>query len=166
MCGVKIQCQNLSESSTCTQGIPQRTFFSDLLMFDTVLNPKSSGVEPCTQDFFSGLTSEQWCEAFELRKDCKQLKDQQECREVTASTAAAVANDVAHDADSELELDLEVMCMIFQASEESKPDFDSFKQRSSPCQGVFDPVRRTKSMKPPAQRTPKRSTFSRATTMP
>jgi hypothetical protein len=125
---------------------------------------KSNDLEPCAQDISKGLSSGQSCEESEPHAKLKQLKDPLD--KCSGISPAAVANEVAHDIDPELESDLEVMCMIFQASELSKPEFDSFKELVSQNNGIFDPVRRTASTVPPTISTSKRSIFSRATTMP
>jgi hypothetical protein len=104
---------------------------------------KSAGIKPCIQ---GGQSSGQRCEASEA---CKKLKDtQHEYRD------GAVVLDVAHEMDTETDSDIEVFCMICQASAKIKNEIEPFQQQAS--QKILDPVRRTTSIKPPAQRRPRK----------
>ena len=83
--------------------------------------------------------------------------------------AADVAKEVVQDIDPEIDSDTEVMCMIFQATELSKKDFDTFKQLASDNGSSFDPIRRTTSITIPVSSSPTTKTmktFSRTRTTP
>jgi hypothetical protein len=81
---------------------------------------------------------------------------------------AAIANEMVQEIDHEMDSDTEVMCMIFQATEQSKQDFESFKLLSISHGGSFDPIRRTSSTEPPvtASSTREAKCFLRTRTMP
>jgi hypothetical protein len=128
-------------------------------MFDIVVITKSSGTEPSILDVCSGVSREDGCE--EPGVPTKQL-EQDKCRDVSSFE---VAKEVIQESDPELDSDIDVMCMIFQASEECKPEFDSYQQLTSQNQGIFDPIRRTTSSGPPAI-TRTRKPFSRTMTAP
>ncbi len=70
--------------------------------------------------------------------------------------------------DPEIDADIEVMCMIFEASDQSKQEFDTFKeQQETQSSDGTDPIRKTTSTEPPMSITLKlRKSFSRACTMP
>ncbi len=76
-----------------------------------------------------------------------------------------VAKAVTPDTDPDIDLDIEDMYMIFEASEQSQQDFDTLNHQVIQNGGSYDPIRRTKSTEPPADLTIKKF-FSRTRTMP
>ncbi len=90
----------------------------------------------------------------------KLVDERQKCRGVTHP---AVVNEIQQDNDAEIDSDFDVMYMIFETSEESKPEFDSLNRLAS--KGTLDPIRRTTSTGPPAA-TKQKKIFVRARTMP
>mmetsp|Transcript_18536 Transcript_18536/g.39119 ORF Transcript_18536/g.39119 Transcript_18536/m.39119 type:complete len:121 (-) Transcript_18536:32-394(-) len=118
-------------------------------------------VKTCIQEDSAGeLSSEQ---SRKPSEPYKEFKDQQQ--KFRDFHAADIANQVTPDIDPDIDSDTKVMCMIFQASEESKQDFESFKRLTIQNGCSFEPIRRTKSTEPPATSRMKNK-FSRARTMP
>ncbi len=134
-------------------------------MFATKKLPKPNS-DQLFQDFTSELTSTQYHESFEPSTEIKPLDGKEDQRKIHGVSSAAVAKEVAHEIDPEIDSDIEVMCMILQASEQSKHEFDLFKEQlAAQNRDSVDPVRRTTSMDPPL--CPKlMKNFSRAGTMP
>ena len=94
--------------------------------------------------------------------------DQRKNRGVYPAAVTAVANEMVQEIDHEMDSDTEVMCMIFQATEQSKQDFESFKLLAIENGGSLDPIRRTSSTEPPvtASSTREAKCFLRTRTMP
>jgi hypothetical protein len=80
----------------------------------------------------------------------------------------AVAKEMVQEIDHEIDSDSEVICMIFQATEQSKQDFEKFKLLAIPNGGSYDPIRRISSTEPPvtASSTREAKCFQRTRTMP
>jgi hypothetical protein len=138
-------------------------------MLASMESPKSrGGGKSSIPDSSSVLSSIQIREISELPTAIKHHDEKDEKQKYQCVSPAAVANKVAQEIDPEIDADIEVMCMIFEASDQSKQEFDTFKeQQETQSSDGTDPIRKTTSTEPPMSITLKlRKSFSRACTMP
>ncbi len=131
---------------------------------DIMKIPNSCGVDSSTQRSLSGLSNGK-CRASSQNSVEPPTKFQDQPQKVRSFQSADVVKEVSPEIDPEIDSDTEIMCMIFQASEQSKPEFDVFNTLTVNNVGSFDPIRRTSSMEPPVTSKLKKI-FSRARTMP
>jgi hypothetical protein len=100
------------------------------------------------QDPNIGLSSAHWTNSSELPAEIKPLDGKGDHQIFCGVSPVAVEG--TQDTDPEIASDVEVMCMIFQASEQSNREFDSLKkQLAHQSEGNGDPIRMTPSTEPP-----------------